>query len=155
MPIAKKTRSWHTLLTGRPLMSIGVITGTCIASLTVIPPSAQAAAAARPYDGECGAGYVEIDSYHLSTGATAYLTFSRSTGNNCVVTKRDTVGTALRVGAGVRRSGEPDSAHEDIGNYTSYAGPVYVYARYSCVDWGGYFNGVNKVIENDHCDRKA
>ncbi|MER7792960.1 spore-associated protein A [Streptomyces sp. NPDC097640] len=155
MPIAKKKRSRQAPLTSKPLMSIGVITGACIASLTVTSPSTHAAEAARAYGGECGVGYVEIDSYHLSTGATAYLTFSSASGNNCVVTKRDTVGTALRLGAGVRRSGEPGSAHEDIGNYTSYAGPVYVYARYSCVDWGGYFNGLNKVIENDHCDRQA
>ncbi|WP_330173992.1 spore-associated protein A [Streptomyces sp. NBC_01498] len=124
------------------------------ASLLIAPGTAQAAPTARAYAGECGSGFVQIDSFPLSTGATVYLTYSSATGNNCVITKRDTVGTAQLVGAAIRRAGDPASEDIDSGNYTSYAGPVYVNAPGSCIDWGGEYLDDLQQRFNDHCGFK-
>ncbi|WP_063794387.1 hypothetical protein, partial [Kitasatospora sp. MBT63] len=103
--------------------------GTAIA----LPATAQAAS----YNGACGSGYSTIDHRDLNSGGTVWLTYSRSTGKNCVVTVRNNAGPALQMLAGLKKSSASGWAALDENYYTSYAGPVYLYAPNSCIDWEG------------------
>ena len=39
----------------------------------------------------------------------------------------------------------------DYGNFTSYAGPAYVYGKGHCVSWGGNIANVYVSVENSNC----
>jgi hypothetical protein len=121
--------------------------GLTAGSLMLSSETASAAAAAS-YNGVCGSSYSVIDSHSLS-GATIFLTYSASTGNNCVVTVRNTPGSAAPMGAEVSLAGAPWNG--DYGNYTTYAGPVYVHAPNACIDWGGYYNSSSWDAYGVHC----
>ncbi|MFA3875367.1 hypothetical protein ABS735_16990 [Streptomyces sp. MMCC 100] len=117
------------------------------AGLTVTASPAYAAG----YNGACGSGYNVIDSMSVSSGkGTVYLTYNG--GYNCLVTVNNT-GSTLWMGAQLEIAG--GSWKLDEGWYKSYAGPVYVYAANSCVDWGGWAstakNGETFIKWNDHC----
>lgn len=103
------------------------------------------------YNGACGSGYGVIDYINVSgqdTG-TVYLTYNSGNGYNCVVTVRAHPGTPIYMDAAVRVSG--GTWHEDFGDYTTYAGPVYVYARGTCIDWGGGINPDYQYRYSVHC----
>ncbi|EYF02780.1 hypothetical protein [Chondromyces apiculatus] len=104
-----------------------------------VEPTAEAVSAAT-YNGVCGSGYHVIASHALS-GGTVFLTYNSSTGKNCVVTVRNTSGARLPMTARVSKAGQPWIV--DSGQFTTYAGPVYVYAPHACIDWGGSINGSN------------
>lgn len=110
-----------------------------------ITPVASAA-----YNGACGSGYNAIDSRAVP-GGTVHLTYSPGTGKNCVVTVRNTPGARLPMNAFVKRS-SATVWNQDPGNYTTYAGPVYVYAPGVCIDWGGEINGSGVAVFNSHCN---
>jgi hypothetical protein len=115
------------------------------AALKAPPPGESSAV----YNGVCGSGYKVIDSGSV-TGGTVYLTYNSSTGYNCVVTIRNTPGARLPMCAEVKLTGT-SSWKFDCGNYTTYAGPVYVHAPHACIDWGGAINGSSLVEYNSHC----
>lgn len=109
----------------------------------------SSAAYAATYNWACGSSYVVIDSFGV-TGGTVFLTYSSSTGDNCVVTVRNSPGGALPMDAAVKLS-SASMWNEDFGNYTTYAGPVFVYAPHSCIDWGGGINGDYRYRYSSHC----
>lgn len=115
------------------------------AGVTMMPSVANAAA----YNGACGSSYGVIDAQSLPGLGTVYLTYSSSTGKNCVVTVRDNPGAKLPMAARVSLANAPWIS--DSGNFGTYAGPVYVSAAHSCVDWGGEINGVYAYEYNSHC----
>ncbi|MFI1566420.1 acetyltransferase [Streptomyces sp. NPDC020490] len=131
----------------RKLRSAAVITAVAAAGLigTAVPASAAAASPTAV----CGSGYSVIDSQGLSTAATVYLLYSSSTGKNCVVTIRDSSGTAAYMEASIRKSG--GSWVSDAGNYSSYAGPVYVSAAGTCIQWEGMFGQGYYQSGWEHC----
>ncbi|NYH51764.1 MULTISPECIES: spore-associated protein A [Nocardiopsis] len=99
---------------------------------------AASPASAAAYNGACGSGYSVVNSAPVRFDlGTVYLTYNSSNGYNCVVTVRTDPGFDMPMSAGLRRSGDPDSYKSDTGEYGYYAGPVYVYASGSCVDWRG------------------
>ncbi|HEY5835967.1 spore-associated protein A [Streptomyces sp.] len=110
-----------------------------------------AASLAAAYNGACGSGYGVIDSLPISTLGTAYLTYNSSTGKNCVVTVRANPGTAMYMAAAIRLAGNSASEVIDAGNYTTYAGPVYLYAAGKCIDWGGQIGSVYNQEFGSHC----
>lgn len=112
-----------------------------------LPGTAQAASA---YNGACGSGYTVIDQQRLESGATVFLTYS-SGGYNCVVTVREFTGSAHPMNAWIMRSGDESSSDENPGDFTSYAGPVYTYAKGSCVDWGGSYMYGSTTQRSTHC----
>ncbi|MFB7666387.1 spore-associated protein A [Kitasatospora sp. NPDC056138] len=130
-----------------------LVTGTAVlaaasAGLLIAPTTASAAS----YNGVCGSGYAVIDHYDLGSYGTMYLTYNSSNGNNCVVTVRNSPGAKLWMTAGVKRSGTDwSTTTTDAGSYSTYAGPKYVYAPGSCIDWGGQINGVGQDFYNTHC----
>lgn len=112
---------------------------------------ASPAAAAAEYNGACGDGYGVINSFDLSSDrGTIFLTYNNSTGNNCVTTVRTVAGTTTLVEAMVRVSGSTDWVI-DSGDYTTYAGPVYVAAAGKCIDWGGTIGTDTRTFEGQHC----
>jgi hypothetical protein len=133
---------------GRKLAGVGAALALTAGTLGVTAGPAQAAS----YNGACGSGYQVIDHLSVGSGAgTSYLTYNN--GWNCVVTVTNTPGTRDYMSAMVELSGAGHDWVEDEGNYTQYAGPVYVYAPDSCIDWGGSV-GDKYVVWlqwNDHC----
>ncbi|MFC7328674.1 spore-associated protein A [Marinactinospora rubrisoli] len=110
-----------------------------------------APASAATYGGQCGSGYVEVNRDHIGNLGTVFLTYNSSNGNNCVVTIRNSPGAARPMMAAIARQSDPAWYEIDEGNYTTYAGPVYRYARGECVTWGGAINGQYGGDENTNC----
>ncbi|WP_040793746.1 hypothetical protein [Nocardia paucivorans] len=107
-----------------------------------------ATASAATYGGQCGKGYVVIDSRDLEGGAV-YLTYNGE--NNCVVTVRDRPGKPVRMGAGLRISKDRDSVIVDDDEYTEFAGPVKIAAKGKCIDWGGLIGNDKWEAFKVHC----
>ncbi|MFS4106533.1 spore-associated protein A [Streptomyces sp. PD-S100-1] len=128
-----------------------------VLSLTVAGMAATAgsAEAVTSYNGGCGSGYGVIGSKDVGDGI-AFITYSSSTGYNCVVTVSDTPGKAMYMEARLRvhrTDGIWKASEMNAGTFKYYAGPVYVYAKGSCVDYGGTANN-GSYIQIDygvHC----
>ena len=125
------------------LAAAGILAGAAVLAL---PSSAFAAS----YNGVCGSSYGVIDGASLPGLGTVYLTFSGVTGENCVVTIRDNPGPRLPMNAYVRLSGTTQW-NQDPGNFTTFAGPVYVSAAHHCIDWGGSIENEGFTELNSHC----
>jgi hypothetical protein len=132
--------------TVKRLALAGVVTAAAAAGAAVVAPAPAQAAA---YNGACGAGYSVIDGMSLVGKGTVYLTYSRGTGKNCVVTIADNPGRRRHMAAKVSLAGDPWKV--DSGNFTTYAGPVYVTARDRCIDWGGEIENLGRYQYNVHC----
>lgn len=104
----------------------------------------------NPYSasGVCGSGYGVVDSHHI-TGATIYLAYNDSSGNNCVVTLADDDTGAVTMNATLTVQGA--SSASDPGSYHWYAGPVTEYAPNSCVKWGGTYKTSSWTSDYGHC----
>ena len=125
--------------------------GITAAAATVGTLANASPAAAALYGGQCGSGYGVVNLIDLpDLRGTVYLTYNSSTGKNCVVTIRENPGTATLMEAYLRRSGTTTWI-EDSRNYTTYAGPVYVSAAGSCVDWGGTIGTASKTRYGTNC----
>ncbi|MEU4351789.1 spore-associated protein A [Streptomyces sp. NPDC023838] len=124
------------------LPSVAGILAAAPEAAAATPHNSRPAVAAQPaggeYNGACGSGYEVIDEMRLESGATVYLTYSAS-GYNCVVTVRQYPGSPAWTTAWLANADDSSSRREDADDYTSYAGPVFVYAKGSCVSWGGRF----------------
>ena len=108
--------------------------------------------AAATYGGECGSGYGVVNSAAIGTKGTVFLTYNSSTGKNCVVAKRNAAGSAVIVEAGLAIN--PVGNHwtvYDGGNFTSYAGPIYLSAADRCVDWMGRISGTEGGKRGTNC----
>jgi len=87
----------------------------------------------------CGSGYTTTVAADYQGVPTQYywhvLLYNASNGYNCAVLVKDSnntdYGRSSYIGVGIKVSG--GSWHEDDGNYTKYAGPVYVHAPSTCV----------------------
>jgi hypothetical protein len=109
-------------------------------------------AAAATYGGECGAGYNVVNSDPIGGKGTVFLTYSSSTRKNCVVAKRNSAGSPVRIEAGL--SIHPAGSHWDRfdgGDFTSYAGPIYLSAAGKCVDWMGRITGTEGGKRGTNC----
>jgi hypothetical protein len=96
----------------------------------------------------CGSGYSVIDS-HLLSGATIYLLFNSSTGDNCVTTMANSPGSAVSMNATLAVQG--GSSASNPGSFTYYAGPVIEHAPSSCVEWGGSYSSSSWTSGWSHC----
>lgn len=104
--------------------------------LALIAATAGAApAAAATYGGQCGSGYGVVNQAAVP-GGTVFLTYNSSTRKNCAVTIRSAPGAAMNMDVALKRSNST-AWQTDPGNWTQYAGPVYLSAAGQCVDWGG------------------
>ncbi|NJP34300.1 spore-associated protein A [Micromonospora sp. HSS6-12] len=129
------------------LAALGLTAAAVTAGTMVHAAPAQAAL----YGGQCGSGYGVVNLIDLPDNrGTVYLTYNSSSGRNCVVTVRERPGTATLMEAYLRRSGT-SSWTKDSGNFTTYAGPVYVSAAGSCVDWGGTIGTASRTRYGTNC----
>ncbi|MEU9510159.1 protein kinase [Micromonospora sp. NPDC048170] len=102
----------------------------------------------------CGSGYKVIDSASLTASGTrkgrVYLLYHAGTGNNCVVTMKETsVGSATAASAWLEVQGRARST--DSGSFAYYAGPVRAKAPGVCVKWGGSTGGASYGSGFEHC----
>lgn len=114
--------------------------------------AAATPAYAASYGGECGSGYGVVNSAPIGSKGTVFLTYSSATGKNCVVAKRNSVGSAVLVeaGLGINPVGSHWPAYQ--GDYfTSYAGPIYLSAADRCVDWMGRISGTEGGKRGTNC----
>lgn len=130
-------------------VSAAVATATALASGTVALSAGEASAAT--YNGVCGSGYSVIDHWDLGAVGTIFLTYSDSTGKNCVVTVRSNPGMKLPMAAAVSLYSSSTWTGHDSGNYTTYAGPVYVSAAGKCISWGGAISEEEYYSYGSHC----
>lgn len=114
--------------------------------------AAPAAESAAAYGGQCGAGYAVVNSARIGTLGTVFLTYSSATGDNCVVTVRARPGTAVHMRAALGYERNSDAVVDD-GKYTTYAGPVYLYAPGRCVTWRGEIAGQVAGKDDTNCSR--
>ncbi|MGC5331090.1 hypothetical protein [Micromonospora sp. DT62] len=103
----------------------------------------------------CGSGYRVVDSAPLTASGRrkgrVYLLYHAGTGNNCVVTMKETaVGTATAASAWLEVRGRARST--DSGSFSYYAGPVRAKAAGVCVKWGGSTGGASYGSGFEHCD---
>ncbi|MFF9487489.1 serine/threonine protein kinase [Streptomyces sp. NPDC014676] len=108
---------------------------------------AHAATPAERAVAACGSSYYVQRSHTMGLGqnVTAYLLYSSSTGNNCVVTVKHEnagayFGTATGLGAGIQAEG--GSWKKDDGDYKYYAGPVYLNAPGKCVRFWAHYEEI-------------
>lgn len=137
---------------GATLTAVGAIGAGLLA--TAPAAGAATAVAAASYNGVCGSGYKVVNSMPIGTVGTVYLTYSSATGKNCTVTLRNKTGTPTYMVAYVRNV---DSSEDqvDAGEYRSYAGPVYAFARGACVEWGGVVDNLQAWNYGSNCGALA
>ncbi|NLU72535.1 spore-associated protein A [Streptomyces sp. HNM0575] len=128
--------------------------GTASAATSAGATSATAAAGAEAapkaaYNGACGSGYSVVNSAGIADLGTVYLTYNAQTGRNCVVTIRNAKDDPIHMAASVRvlKDGEETEPVVEEGEFSLYAGPVYVdEGSGHCIEWSGvigdeeYFN---------------
>lgn len=139
----------------KKLATVTVALGMASCGLIV---GAGEASAATAYNGACGSGYSVIDSMKVGgtgTEGVTYLTYNSSNGYNCAATMTNTPSDTDTdwIEAEIEVSG--GSWNTNAGWFKKYAGPVYVYGKGHCIDWGGTVSGVKatstEIQWNDHC----
>ncbi|MGW9432516.1 spore-associated protein A [Streptomyces decoyicus] len=125
-----------------------------IATMTAAT-TATAAPKAAAYNGACGSGYSVVNSVPVTGKGTVYLTYSARTGKNCVVTVRNSPGKPVYMYTYLTATDGSSDWVYDSGQYTSYAGPVYLPAKGICVDWGGSIESVSVSVSGSNCGRMA
>ncbi|MFE2052759.1 spore-associated protein A [Streptomyces sp. NPDC059459] len=141
-----------TQAVGATLIAVGAIGAGLLATAPVA--GAAAAGATAAYNGVCGSGYKVVNSMPVGSTGTVYLTYNSSTGRNCTVTIRNSAGTPKYMVAYVRNVDTSEEQY-DAGEYRSYAGPVYVFARGACVEWGGVVDNLQAWNYGSNCGALA
>ncbi|WP_254406901.1 spore-associated protein A [Streptomyces sp. GMY02] len=125
---------------------------TAVAQPAVAAPAAVSAQAA--YNGVCGAGYGVVNWADVGRQGTVYLTYNPSNGKNCVVTIRKTSGSPVNMFSYIMVPATGEGS-VDSDYYTSYAGPVYAYARGLCVDWAGGISNQDVWTYGSNCGART
>jgi len=119
-------------------------------------PTAAFASDVNPYSASaiCGSGYSVIDKAVNEGKYYMYLLYNSSNGKNCAVTLKQ-ANLGAKTLTDVYLLSESGTADEDYGSYTYYAGPVYVSAPNTCIEWGGFttVSGSNYSYNSgwEHC----
>jgi hypothetical protein len=130
-------------------MAATAVLASAVAGTAVLAPQASAATRAA-YNGVCGSGYKVVNSAPIGQKGTVYLTYNSANGKNCVATIRANPGKAKYMSTYIYVP-DTDEWAGDSGNFTSYAGPGYVYGKSHCVSWGGNIDNVYVSVENSNC----
>lgn len=142
----KKLSRRTTTATALAVLALG---GTLAA--TTPASAATRTAAAATYNGACGTGYKVIDSTPVGNSGKVFITWNQSTGKNCAVTIRNAPGARIYLSVELKADlGHETTPVRDQGQYTSYAGPVYVAARGHCIEWHGVI-GHASGGDSGHC----
>ncbi|WP_405385915.1 spore-associated protein [Streptomyces sp. NBC_01102] len=133
----------------RTIASAGAVAALAVGATAALSTTASAAPNVTP-QGVCGSAYKTVNSVPVGSLGTVYLTYNSSNGKNCVATIRTNPGTAKSMSVYIYVP-DTDEWADDYGNYTSYAGPAYVYGKGHCVSWGGNIANVYVSVENSNC----
>ncbi|MEU1072713.1 MULTISPECIES: spore-associated protein A [unclassified Streptomyces] len=128
---------------------LGTIFGTLAlagAGMLALPATAQAAS----YNGACGAGYSVVESAPIGNAGTVFLTWNGSVGKNCAVAVRNTSGPAVWMETYITRTADWTGA-TDSGYFTTYAGPVYINGRNTCIAFSGTIGSESATRGPGHC----
>jgi hypothetical protein len=127
----------------------GVATGLTV---LVIAPAVPAHAS-NPYTATrvCGASYTKtLTSHDLSGKARVYLLYSKTYNQLCATTIKTTkIGSPSSTAARLKIRG--GSWRTNSGNFTYYAGPVYVNAGRDCPAYAGGHDGSNWTSAYQSC----
>jgi hypothetical protein len=147
MKLSRRTATATTLA----VLALG---GTLAATTPASAASAKApaaAAATATYNGACGAGYTVIDSTPVGNSGKVFVTYNASTGKNCAVTIRNAPGARTYMSVELNALvGHETTPVRDSGQYTTYAGPVYVDGRGHCIEWSGVITNASGG-DSGHC----
>ncbi|WP_406447336.1 spore-associated protein [Streptomyces sp. NBC_00876] len=133
----------------RNLATVGALTTLVVGTTALLGTAASAAPNVTP-QGVCGNAYKTVNSVPVGSLGTVYLTYNATNGKNCVATIRTNPGTAKDMSTYIYVP-DTDEWAGDSGNYTSYAGPAYVYGKGHCVSWGGNIANVYVSVDNSNC----
>ena len=133
----------------RSALAAAGLAALSVGATTALAAPASAAANTTPQK-VCGSGYKTVNSAPIGSLGTVYLTYNSSNGANCVATIRNNPGTRLDMSAWIYVP-DTEQGDEDYGQYTSYAGPTYVYGKGHCVDWGGHIDNVYTQVSGSNC----
>jgi hypothetical protein len=125
----------------RRITAVATAATAISAGLLAMPSTANAATV-----GSCGSSYGKVGSYPITRsweGTAGYIDvyYSSASGKNCAISRPipSLSGKAGHLWVCIERS--PYGGRDCDGiqdNYRYYGGPVYTYARNSCIDvWGG------------------
>ncbi|SCK51001.1 hypothetical protein [Streptomyces sp. WMMB 322] len=106
------------------------------------------------YNGACGAGYSVVNSAGIADLGTVFLTYNSRTGKNCVVTVRNAKDDPIHMAASVRVLLDDEETRPvvDEGEFTSYAGPVYVAEGAGhCIEWSGVIGDEEYYNSGSNC----
>ena len=120
-----------------------------LAGATMVASSLFATATPASAAGECGSGYTRIDSYAIGSAGTLELYYNSGSGKNCAIARDSSPSygyKAVYIGLADKPWADVDS-----GNFTYYAGPVYVSASHQCIDVRGDIGSTVTVKESVHC----
>jgi hypothetical protein len=135
----------------RRIATTAALAAVAVGGATALAGPASAATQAT-YNGVCGSGYTVIDQTPVSDLGTIFITWNGTTGKNCAVTVRNNPGTAFPMGISLNtKTSQPTTPVTDEGQYTTYAGPVYVDARGVCITWEGHIQGIT-ASGGGHCN---
>lgn len=133
----------------RNVAAVGALTALAVGATTALGTTASAAPNVTPRT-VCGSAYKTVNSVPVGSLGTVYLTYNSTNGKNCVVTIRNNPGAVKNMSTYIYVPATDEWAG-DYGNFTSYAGPAYVYGRGYCVSWGGNIDNVYVSVENSNC----
>jgi hypothetical protein len=133
----------------RSVLAATGLAALALGATTALAAPASAAPNTTPQK-VCGSAYKTVNSAPVGSLGTVYLTYNASNGENCVATIRKNPGTAVEMSTWIYVS-DTDEGGQDYGRYTSYAGPVYVYGKGHCVDWGGQISNIYTQISGSNC----
>ncbi|MFF3260047.1 spore-associated protein [Streptomyces sp. NPDC002932] len=133
----------------RNVAAVGALATLTLGATVVLSTTASAAPNVTP-QGVCGSAYKTVNSAPIGSQGTVYLTYNSANGKNCVATIRANPGTAKAMSTSIYVSDTDEWAGDD-GNYTSYAGPAYVYGKGHCVSWSGSIGNVYVSVDNSNC----
>ncbi|MGY5127714.1 spore-associated protein A [Streptomyces nigrescens] len=139
----------------RAIAGSAVLAVAGIATMATATTASAAPTAAAAYNGACGSGYRVVNSVPVTGKGTVYLTYSAKTGKNCVVTVRNSPGKRVYMYTYLTATDGSSDWVYDSGQYTSYAGPVYLPGKGICVDWGGAIESVSVSVSGSNCGRMA
>ncbi len=126
-----------------------------VAVLALVTLYASPAQAANPYTAAqvCGSSYTyKVASRDLGGKAVLHLRYSPSLARLCATTIKTTkIGTPSSTEAWVKVIGQPWVSNK--GNYSYYAGPVYINLNKECPQYAGGHDGTNWTSPLLDCKR--
>ncbi|TLS43009.1 spore-associated protein A [Streptomyces montanus] len=134
----------------RHAAAVAVVVGGGVLTVAAAVPAsaAESAVPVAKYNGACGTGHKVIDSADIQNLGTTFLTYNKATGENCVVTVRAHPGAPVYMFASL--SSEKEGKATEGGQFTTYAGPVYLKAPGECVTWEGGITTYS-TLGTGHC----